>query len=124
MVNWHRFMPTDIDRLVVSQADDDGAWEKPIYVRRAKPASLSLPSELAARATFFPCLHREASVEAWVRRIIQERLDLEEAAPGRSEARLDQGDRVQLPSEAATASAEGRAHVPSAICSSRMYWLM
>jgi len=39
-----------------------------------------LPFELAARAAFFARLHREASVEEWLRRVIQERIDLEEAA--------------------------------------------
>ena len=31
----------EIDKLVVSQADDDGAWEKPIYVNRKKVFALS-----------------------------------------------------------------------------------
>ena len=42
----------EIDQKVVSQADDDLAWGKPIKVRRKKPASLTLPAELAARAAF------------------------------------------------------------------------
>jgi len=39
-----------------------------------------LPSELAARAAFFARLHREMNVEDWLIRVIQERVDLEEAA--------------------------------------------
>jgi len=70
----------EIDRIVVAQANEDSAWEKPTRVRRAKTASVPLPSELSARAAFFARLHREASVEDWLRRIIQERIDLEEAA--------------------------------------------
>jgi hypothetical protein len=70
----------EIDKIVEAQADDDSAWEKPIRVRKAKPASVPLSSELAARAAFFACLHRERSVGDWLRRIIQERIDLEEAA--------------------------------------------
>ena len=70
----------EIDTIVVAQADDDSAWEKPIRVRKAKPTSLLLPSELATRAAFFARLHREVSVEDWLRRVIQERIDLEEAA--------------------------------------------
>lgn len=69
----------EIDTIVVAQADDDSAWEKPIRVRKAKPTSVPLPSELAARAAFFARLHREVSVEDWLRRVIQERIDLEEA---------------------------------------------
>lgn len=69
-----------IDEIVVAQADDDSAWEKPIHVRRTKPTSLSIPAELAARAAFLARLHREADVEEWLTHIIQERIDLEEAA--------------------------------------------
>jgi len=67
-----------IDKVVVAQADDDAAWGKPIRVRRAKAASLSLSGELAGRAAFFARVHREASPEDWLLRIIQERMDLEE----------------------------------------------
>ena len=69
-----------IDKIVVAQADDDSAWTKPIRIRKARPASVPLSSELVTRAAFFARLHREASVEAWLRRIIQERIDLEDAA--------------------------------------------
>ncbi|NUO78979.1 hypothetical protein HUU05_02805 [candidate division KSB1 bacterium] len=69
-----------IDKIVVAQADDDSAWEKPVRVRRAKPAALPLPSELAMRAAFFARLHRETNVNDWLKRIIRERIDLEEAA--------------------------------------------
>lgn len=70
----------EIDKIVVAQADDDSAWGKPIRVRKAKTAAVPLPSTLAARVAFFARLHREKSMEAWLARIIQERLDLEEAA--------------------------------------------
>ncbi len=33
----------DIDRLIVAQANDDAAWEKPIRVRRVKLATLPFP---------------------------------------------------------------------------------
>ncbi len=70
----------DIDRLIVAQANDDAAWEKPVRVQRTKPAPLSLPADLAARAAFLARLHRKASAEEWLRHIIQERVELEEAA--------------------------------------------
>jgi hypothetical protein len=70
----------DIDQIVVAQAEDDAAWGKPVRVRSPKTASVPLPSALAARVAFFAHLHREQSMEAWIERIIQERLDLEEAA--------------------------------------------
>ena len=70
----------EIDKIVVAQADDDAAWGKPVRVRASKTASVPLPSTLASRIAFFARLHREKSIEAWIERVIQERLDLEEAA--------------------------------------------
>ena len=74
----------EIDDVVISQADDDAAWGKPVEVHESRmerlSLSLSLSSALAARVAFFARLHHEVSVEAWLERIIQERLDLEEAA--------------------------------------------
>ena len=71
---------SDIDKIVVAQADDDSAWERPVRVRRGKSASVSIPAELAARAAFLARLHREPSVEDWLAHIIQERVELEETA--------------------------------------------
>jgi hypothetical protein len=71
---------TEIDQLVVAQAEDDAAWEAPLRVQRAAPAALALPAELAARAAFLAQLHRTPNVEDWLRRVIQERVELEEAA--------------------------------------------
>jgi hypothetical protein len=70
----------DIDQMVVAQANDESAWEKPIRVRRAKGASLSIPADLAVRAAFLARLHRKTNVEEWLTHIIQERVELEEAA--------------------------------------------
>ena len=71
---------SDIDKIVVAQADDDSAWERPVRVRRAKSTSVSIPAELAARAAYLARLHREPSVENWLAHIIQERVELEETA--------------------------------------------
>ena len=70
----------EVDDLVTAQADDESAWLKPVHVRRSKSAAFSLPSELAARAAFFARLHRAADVDDWLKRVVEERLDLEEAA--------------------------------------------
>ena len=66
--------------MVVAQASDGSAWSKPIRVRRTRPASLSIPADLAARAAFLAQLHRTKSVEEWLTHIIKERIELEEAA--------------------------------------------
>lgn len=75
-----RLTEEEIDGIVESQVDEDSAWEKPIRVRRARPASLSIPAELAARAAFLAKLHREKKVEDWLTRVIRERVELEEVA--------------------------------------------
>ena len=69
-----------IDEIVASQADDDSAWEKPIRIRRAKPGSVCLPPQLAARVAFLAKLHREHDVGDWLTRVIKERVELEEVA--------------------------------------------
>ena len=69
-----------IDELMIAQADDDSAWEKPIQARRSKSEAVSIPAEVASRAAFFARLHRESSVEDWIKRIVAERVDIEEAA--------------------------------------------
>ena len=78
----------EIDQIVESQAEDDSAWQKPIKVRKAKLRSLSLPADLAARATFLARLHREKNVDEWLARIIKERLELEEVAFGRAKREM------------------------------------
>jgi hypothetical protein len=70
----------EVDQIVIAQADDDSAWEKPIRVRKTERASLSIPADLATRAAFLARLHRTKSVEEWLTRVIQERVELEEAA--------------------------------------------
>ncbi len=78
--NMRRLSEKEIDAAVVSQANDVAAWGRPVRVRRRSVASLPLSAELIGKAVFFARLHRETSVEEWLRRIIRERMDLEEAA--------------------------------------------
>lgn len=77
-----KIKPTEkeIDALVIAQADDDSAWEKPVRVKRQKSASVSIPAELAARAAFLAQLHHKQNVEEWLKHVIEERVELEEAA--------------------------------------------
>ncbi len=70
----------EIDNLVESQADDEDAWDAPIQVKRKKEDSLSLPANLAMRADFLAKLHKENDTKTWLKRIIAERIELEESA--------------------------------------------
>jgi len=47
----------EIDSIMISQADDESAWEVPVKVCKSKSTSVALPSDLAARAAFFARLH-------------------------------------------------------------------
>ena len=38
----------EVDQLVVAQVNEDAAWGKPVRVRKAKAAVLSIPADLAA----------------------------------------------------------------------------
>jgi hypothetical protein len=75
-----RTSEAEVDAILESQADDDSAWTKPIKVRKLKLDSLSIPADLAARAAFLARMHREKKVEDWLRRIIKERVEMEEVA--------------------------------------------
>jgi hypothetical protein len=75
-----RLSEKEIDDIVIKQSDNDSAWESPIYVSNKQPASLSIPPDLATRASFLARLHRETGVEKWLMRIIRERIELEEVA--------------------------------------------
>jgi len=75
-----RLSEEQIDKIVVEQADNDSEWEEPINVRKTEPAALSIPADIAVRAEFLARLHRERGVEEWLRRIIRERIEIEEVS--------------------------------------------
>jgi hypothetical protein len=64
----------EIDQLVFAKAKYDTAWESPILVRRAKPASLTPLANLAVWAAFLARLHCTSGVEEWLTQIIQEKV--------------------------------------------------
>jgi hypothetical protein len=80
MIKKKKLTEYEIDESVVRQANNDLAWGKTVRVRRANGASFSISPELAARAAFLAKLHRKSNVAEWLERVIQERIELEEAA--------------------------------------------
>lgn len=68
-----------IDERVIAQADDDSAWDPPVQVSR-EMTSIGLSATLAQRAAFLARLHREQDLQAWVEKIVRERVELEEKA--------------------------------------------
>lgn len=77
-----------IDERVIAEAHDPSAWEAPIDVKRLGK-SVGLSASLARRAAFLARLHRERNLDAWLERIVRERVELEERAFG--EARRQMG---------------------------------
>jgi len=69
-----------IDEIVIAQANDDFAWEEAITVKRETPSTITLSPQIASRAAFLAELHKMPSLEAWVKRIIEERIVFEETA--------------------------------------------
>ena len=53
---------------------------------------ISMPDELVTRAMFLANLHHQTTVEAWLSHIIQERIELEEAAFKAAKQQLTTGD--------------------------------
>ena len=74
-----RLSEEEIDQLVITEAEDDSAWEPAEPVTRIAVSAVSLPQDLAARAAFFARLHRRPNVDEWLAGIIRERIELEEA---------------------------------------------
>ncbi len=70
----------EIDEWVIAHVDDDSAWEAPEIVKRDMPTRFTLSPEIASRAAFLAGLHKIANVELWLQKIIEERVDFEEAA--------------------------------------------
>ena len=49
----------EIDDIVVAQADDDGAWGRPVRAGKANPTKVPLPAPVAGQAAYFARLRRE-----------------------------------------------------------------
>lgn len=84
----------EIDELVIADVDEEAAWEEPIQVAKTVSSALHLAPALAERATFLAKLHHERSLEAWLTRIIEERIELEEGAYLQAKRELGQSAGV------------------------------
>ena len=83
-----RLTQEEVDRIVTAQADSRSAWEKPIHVKKPKRSSLTIPSDLAARASFLARLHGSSGLDEWVTHILRERIELEEGAYSEAQRNL------------------------------------
>lgn len=85
----------EIDEIVTAHADDESAWEESVRVRPPKSMSLELPSDLVVRAAFCARVVRAPSVGEWLRRIVRERVELEEAASARQQRSREPAGRAE-----------------------------
>jgi len=85
----------EIDEIVTAHADDESAWEEPVRVSPSKSMSLELPSDLVVRAAFCARVTRAPSVGEWLRRIVRERIELEEAAAARPQRSREPAGRAE-----------------------------
>ncbi len=63
------------DRYVVAVAKDMTKWEKPIAV---KPTSIRLSPTIIEKAKYFATLHKARGYQSWLKRIVEERIRMEE----------------------------------------------
>jgi hypothetical protein len=103
-----RLRAEEIDEAVIAHADES-AWEEAVRVRLPKSMSLDIPSDLVVRAAFCARVTRAASVGDWLRRIVLERIELEEAAFARSQRSRELDERV----EDVSPPRQGRARRPA-----------
>ena len=71
--------PEAIDDLIVAQSEHDSAWDKPVGVAAKRWRIVRVPQKLGARAAAIATRNHERSIDDWIRRIIRERIEAEEA---------------------------------------------
>ena len=69
----------EIDQIVTAQAHDDAAWGKRFAYKGPRPPHFRF-LRISPCGAFLAQLHRTKSVEEWLTQVIQECIDLEEAA--------------------------------------------
>jgi hypothetical protein len=99
----------EIDEAVIAHADDESAWEEAVRVRPPKSMSLDIPSDLVVRAAFCARVTRAESVGDWLRRVVRERIELEEAAFAQSRRSREADERPKVVSP----PRQGRARRPA-----------
>ena len=67
-----------IDEIVTKEAEDLTRWEAPILVKPAGVGSIRLSLETIRKAKHLAKLHKLRGYQAWLKQIIEERIQLEE----------------------------------------------
>ena len=67
-----------IDEIVMKEADDLTKWEEPTLVNPSGVTSIRLSPETIRKAKYFAKLHKFRGYQTWLKRIIEERIRVEE----------------------------------------------
>ena len=70
-----RLTEEEIDRIIINEADDKTKWGKPITV---KPVLIRFSPSIIEKAKHLAKLHRASDYQVWLKRIVEERIRLEE----------------------------------------------
>jgi len=70
-----RLTEEEIDRIIINEADDKTKWRKPITV---KPVLIRFSPSIIEKAKHLAKLHRASDYQVWLKRIVEERIRLEE----------------------------------------------
>ncbi len=65
----------EIDKIVISEADDMNKWDKPVTV---KPTSIRFSPAIIEKAKYLAKLHRARGYQTWLKQIVEERIKQEE----------------------------------------------
>ena len=70
-----RLTEEEIDRIIINEADDKTKRGKPITV---KPVLIRFSPSIIEKAKHLAKLHRASDYQVWLKRIVEERIRLEE----------------------------------------------
>lgn len=68
----------EVDEIVIREANDLTKWEEPIQVKAPQATSIRLSPQIIQKVKFLASVHKEREYQNWLKRIIEERIQLEE----------------------------------------------
>ncbi len=67
-----------IDDIVTREADDLTKWGDPIFVKPVGATSIRLSPDIVRKAKYLAKIHKFKGYQTWLKRIIEERIRIEE----------------------------------------------
>ena len=76
--HFKKFREEEVDDIVIREANDLTKWEEPIRVKAPQATSIQLSPQIIQKVKFLASVHKEREYQDWLKRIIEERIQLEE----------------------------------------------